>query len=195
MANVEHLDERVLLRRAQEGDSEAREIIYEKYLQKNAALGRFLRRELTGSFLHQDLLHEIYLRLVHQHSDFLGKSKLETYIFQIARRTILEKRRRSSALKRGGSVRIVLPDDSILENLPDTRYHAEVELGWVMQKLLGEIPDVYREAVRLRLLEERDYKEISEILDLNINTVSTRIHKGKKILIALLEKYGIWGRF
>ena len=195
MAVTGRVDEASLLRRAQEGDTEARELIYEKYLQKNAFLRRFLRRQMSGSFSHQDLLHEIYLRLIHHHADFRGESSLETYIFQIARRYLLEIRRRASAAKRGGGLRIVVPEDSMLETLPDIRNHGEIELGWILEKLLGEIPDSYREALRLRLMEERDYGEISEILGLNLNTVSTKIRRGKKILIDLLKKYDIWGRF
>jgi len=188
-------DEKSLLRLAREGDAAAGELIYERYLLNNTFLRRFLRRQRAGLFSQQDLLHEIYLRLVHHQTEFRGESSLENYIYQIARRTILEIRRRSSAAKRGGTQRIIAPENSVLESLPSSPDTGETELGWIMEKLLEEVPDFYREALRLRLMEDRDYKEISEILDLNLNTVATRIHKGKKILIDLFKKYGIWGRF
>jgi RNA polymerase sigma-70 factor (ECF subfamily) len=192
---AECLDERLLLKRARDQGVEAEEVIYKRYILGNTALQSFLRREVRDPSLREDLFHEIYLRVVHSQSEFRGESSLKTYIFQIARRVILEQRRRDSASKRGGGLRFILSDDSVVGELPDHRGYANMELSWVFEKILLEIPEAYRETLRLRLIEERDYLEISKRLGLNINTVSTRIHKGKRMLIALLKKHGIWGRF
>lgn len=49
---------------------------------------------------------------------------------------------------------------------------------------IDHLPELYREVARLRLLEGMQYKEIAEALDMELNTVRTRIRRAK----AMMEK-------
>ncbi len=54
--------------------------------------------------------------------------------------------------------------------------------------LLSELPDVYREVLILRFVDELGPKEMSELIEETENVISVRLHRGLKLLQALVEK-------
>ena len=64
------------------------------------------------------------------------------------------------------------------------------ELVSKMQTILNELDDKYRDVLILKFLEEKDYQEISDILQVPINTVGTLLYRGKAELkkLALQNK-------
>ena len=54
--------------------------------------------------------------------------------------------------------------------------------------LLSEIPDVYREVIVLRFVDELKPKEISVLIEESENVVSVRLHRGLRLLREQLEK-------
>ncbi|RFU69970.1 RNA polymerase sigma factor SigW [Peribacillus saganii] len=67
---------------------------------------------------------------------------------------------------------IPLPEDE-LETL---------ELQETIQAQIIKLPEKYRSVIVLKYIEELSLKEISDILDLPIGTVKTRIHRGREAL-------------
>lgn len=53
---------------------------------------------------------------------------------------------------------------------------------------LGELPDVYREVIILRYVDQLRPKEISDLIEESENVVSVRIHRGIALLKAHIEK-------
>lgn len=51
-----------------------------------------------------------------------------------------------------------------------------------LQKALTRIDEPYRSVVILRELQELQYREISEVLDMPLNTVKVYLHRGRKRL-------------
>ena len=51
-----------------------------------------------------------------------------------------------------------------------------------VQYEISRLPDKYRAAIVLKYIEELPLAEISEILDLPLGTVKTRIHRGREAL-------------
>jgi RNA polymerase sigma-70 factor (ECF subfamily) len=51
---------------------------------------------------------------------------------------------------------------------------------------MGKLPDEQREVVSLILIEGFGYREASEILDLPIGTISSRLARGRTALLALV---------
>jgi RNA polymerase sigma-70 factor, ECF subfamily len=54
-------------------------------------------------------------------------------------------------------------------------------------ELLGELPDVYREVIIMRFVDELGPREISELIEESENVVSVRIHRGLKLLRTKIE--------
>jgi RNA polymerase sigma-70 factor (ECF subfamily) len=57
-----------------------------------------------------------------------------------------------------------------------------LELHETVQKEILKLPEKYRSAIVLKYIEELSLNEISEILELPLGTVKTRIHRGREAL-------------
>src|SRR6476646_6527776 len=68
---------------------------------------------------------------------------------------------------------------------PRDAMDAAVDLKRVMDAM-GRLPDEQREIVALILVEGFGYREVSEMLDLPIGTVSSRLVRGRTALLAMV---------
>ena len=59
--------------------------------------------------------------------------------------------------------------------------------------LIRQMPDTYRAVLEMRFVEERSTKEIAKALHLKEGTVSSRIHRGKALLMDALREEGMEG--
>lgn len=55
-----------------------------------------------------------------------------------------------------------------------------------LRKALDRIPELYRDTLRLALLEDRPYAEVAEILSVPLGTIKRRVHEGLKKLAKLM---------
>lgn len=182
-----------LLQRARSGDKQAGETLYLEYLQNSKSIQGLLRHALGNVEDREELLHEIFLQLIHGRNSFRGDSRLSTYIFQVARVTIFQKYRKENTLKRGKVYRRIsdFPDVADNEKASPEYFYKVKQAREIVMELIGRLPEAYREALRLRVLEDFSYEEIAEAMKIPLNTVSTKIHKGKKLLALLLKEKGL----
>lgn len=178
--------ETVILRRARTGDAEAGEELFLKYLKESPSISRLLRRALMNPEDREEMLHEIYMQLVCSRNDFRGEARLSTYVYQVARMTIIQKYRKDNALKR----RMMIMAIQMLQDFPGSAElspelsYSRKEKCRMVGKLIDELPEAYRDVLKLRVLQDLSYEQIAGQMQLPINTVSTKIHKGKKLLQA-----------
>ncbi|MGH9702645.1 MAG: sigma-70 family RNA polymerase sigma factor, partial [Candidatus Acidiferrales bacterium] len=76
-----------------------------------------------------------------------------------------------------------------LEDLEATPFEklAALETQTVIRNALASVPEQYRSAVILRDLEGLAYEEISEVLDVSVGTVKSRILRGRRALREILD--------
>lgn len=182
--------EQELIGRARGGDRVASEKLFLDYIKQSRPVNGFLRRALSNSADREEMLHDIFLQLMCG-PDFRGEAQLSTYVYQIARRTVFQKFRRENTRKRGGFCQIMSSDveqEAGLHSNPEYNY----SLGRsrkLLRDLIEEIPYPYRVALRLRVLNDMTYTEIASQMQIPLNTVSTKIHKGKKILFEQFKRH------
>ena len=56
--------------------------------------------------------------------------------------------------------------------------------------LILALPEAYRRVLELKFVEEESNQEIAKRLGLKESTVSTRIHRGRKLLLDAMEREG-----
>ena len=181
-----------LLRQAREGNPEAGDKLYTQYLKESKSVQGLLRRGLSNPDDREEMLHEIYLQLIAGSNTFRGDSQLATYVYQVARITIFQKYRRENTLKRGKIYRTVSEPTEIADGIqssPEYTYTLK-ETRRLLQDLIAKLPEAYRAVLTLRVMDDLTYEEIAEKLHLPLNTVSTKIYKGKKILGNILREKG-----
>ncbi|MBI5266137.1 MAG: sigma-70 family RNA polymerase sigma factor [candidate division Zixibacteria bacterium] len=77
---------------------------------------------------------------------------------------------------------------------PEQRLFAKI-FDEDVRKAIEELPDDFRLVVVLSFLEGFAYQEIAEILDLQLGTVKSRLHRGRKLLQKRLWDYAVRNGF
>jgi RNA polymerase sigma-70 factor (ECF subfamily) len=120
---------------------------------------------------------------------FQRTSSFYTWLYRITMNLALSRRRRRrevaslDALRNGAGHE---PLDG--SPAPDAHLHQQQRASLV-QAALATLPEEFRAVVVLRDMDELSYEQISEILDLPIGTVRSRLHRGRLQLHELLSAY------
>ncbi len=130
----------------------------------------------------QDTLVKAWLAL----PTFRGESSLKSWVLRIARNTAIStiRTRRSVVMDP-----FTMPEES---SVSDRSVERKVETNEAMEDFvgaLGELDDLSRSVVILRDVEGLTYDEISEILDVPLSTVKTRLMRARRRLGSALEEW------
>jgi RNA polymerase sigma-70 factor (ECF subfamily) len=180
---AEPFDE-LMLRRAQRGDERAWRDLVTRYQQPVHAL---IWRLLAGRARHrvEDLVQETFVRVLRALPEFdpAGGASLSTWMLTIAARLALNELRR--------------PELARLDVEPEGRERADADaerqrLGQAIAAGVAALPDAQRAVFVLREYHDLDYEQIATVLELDLNTVKSRLSRARAALRAHLA--GIAGR-
>ncbi|MEP6549663.1 MAG: sigma-70 family RNA polymerase sigma factor [Gemmatimonadales bacterium] len=140
-----------------------------------------------------DLVQETFLRAFRAWERFVPGSECRAWLFTICRNTYLRSSKREQ--------RVTAYEDADLEALGAAAVHASAqqegledvfarkEMMAAIHAAVGELPEVFREAVVLVDLEEQGYSEVARILEIPIGTVRSRLFRGRRLLQERLIEY------
>lgn len=138
----------------------------------------------------QDLIQETFLRVFQGIGAFRGESRWEHWLFRIAANTAVKALRHRAAAKRAGSVvplegeegedSIPVPCDG--EDPAPLRQLLGKEKKELLSRAIDGLPPQMRHCVRLRVLQDLDYDEIADILQISPSTVKVQLFKARKRL-------------
>lgn len=185
---VEHFDAR-LVKLARKGDQGAFAELVDLYKDKLYHLGY---RMLSNRHEAEDVVQETFLRVHKNWNRYDDKQKFSTWIYRIATNLCIDrlrKRKPSYYLdaemndQDGLDGYTLIPGD---ERTPETEYLLSETQQTIHQAIEG-LPAKYKSVIVLRYLQELSLQEISEVLDMPVTTVKTRVHRGREFLRKKLE--------
>ena len=157
--------------------------------------GRLLsvaRRFLGNDEDAQDAVQDTFIRAFRAIHTFEARAQLHTWLHRIVVNTALmklrERRRRPTESIEGllptfaeGIQSVAARDwsDAVLERK---------ETKAIVREAIDRLPDLYREVLILRDMEERDTAETAEILGTSSNVVKVRLHRARQALRTLLDR-------
>lgn len=117
------------------------------------------------------------------------KSRFLTWLCTIAKNTALDTLEQEQRVHPKNQI-VYLDDEnknSGIEGIPDQTEDAlnsmiKVENEEERDKYIDRLPDLYRDIARKRLIEGMKYNEIAEALQMEMNTVKTRIRRAKQMI-------------
>lgn len=127
----------------------------------------------------EDLVQETFLRAYRAFDGFRPGSNIRAWLYTILHRVRTDAFRRSQRSPRT----VEMADEGPPVPPPQD---ALAQGGEDLARALASIPDVFRNAVVLRDVDDFTYQEIARILDVPIGTVMSRIHRGRALLRAAL---------
>src|SRR6476646_6257991 len=140
----------------------------------------------------QDLTQEVFLRIFKSLRSFRStEGSFVTWLARLTRNLLIDHYRRTRQERVTDSIEEQLP---MLEEVgaassirPDHAF-AGREASEILQATLQKLSPDLREAVILRDLQEMEYREIANVLQIPEGTVKSRINRGRAELARLLRK-------
>jgi RNA polymerase sigma-70 factor (ECF subfamily) len=175
-----------LLKKAAAGDLESFEAVY-KIL--SGFVYNVAFRVVNNRQDAEEVTQEVFLTMYRRLKDFRFESSLKTWVYRITVNHAINYGRKASR----GKNHSLAYDDELQVAMAPNAVEAEIEKEYnntVVEKLLGAISPEQRACVVLRSVEGLSYKQIAEILKININTVRTRLRRARETLFSLRKKVG-----
>lgn len=136
-----------------------------------------------------DVVQEVFLKVFRSIAAFRAESSLKTWVYRIAVNEA-HNHRRWFTRRRGQETG--LEDDqgdgmTFEQTLPDHgpspfEIAADQETRVAIEDALHSVRPAFRDALVLREIEGLSYEEIADVLQANLNTVKTRIVRGRQAL-------------
>ena len=136
-----------------------------------------------------DLLQDIFIKVYKNLNGFDQDLKFSSWIYRIAHNELIssyrKKKRRPEYFP--GEENDLALNNIIVDNDIAKEVDSKVTKENIL-KVINKIDEKYKEVLILKYFEDKDYKEISDILKKPIGTVSTLINRAKKEFRKELEK-------
>jgi len=183
------LEDALLVRQAQDGDVGAFGRLVSRYQDRVVNICWRICGNLEDA---QDLAQETFLHALEKIASYRFEAGFYTWLFRIAVNLALSHRRKARrvtlSLHNGdGKWMGELQKDgrtgreSAAADEPLSRLAARELQGRVVEGL-DRLEDDYRAIIVLRDIESLDYQQIAEVLDINLGTVKSRLHRARLAL-------------
>ena len=129
----------------------------------------------------EDLTQEVLLR-IWENMDSLRFGLTKSWISKVTRNICIDWLRRRGA--RPETPLSFESEDRELD-VPAPFHEPEVErdeLRRTIEKAIAKLPEKLRSVIILREIEDLKYEEISDVLDMPINSVKSYIHRGRRLM-------------
>jgi RNA polymerase sigma-70 factor (ECF subfamily) len=166
-----------LVRRAQQGDAGAFEVLYRKLVGRIYAL--CLRMSRDGQRA-EELTQDVFVRAWERLGSFRGESKFTTWLHRLAVNVVLQagrtKGRRESR-------------EELVEDPGDYLKRVRVEFPGTridLERAIASLPEGARTVVVLRDIYGYKYDEIATMQGVALGTVKAQIHRARRMLKEML---------
>lgn len=156
-------------------NAQAIEALYTSF---SARLKQFILKRVHDEAAAEDILQDVFLK-IHTGIDSLkDESKVESWIYQIARNAIIDFYRNK---------RTTLPNDQ-MPDIPDEieELTAAERLTPSVREFVEQLPEPYREALKLVEYEGISQKELAERIGISFSGAKSRVQRARAMLRDLL---------
>lgn len=183
----EHQVDRALVKRAQQGDKRAFDLLVSKYQRR---LSRLVSRFIKDEHEVADVVQEAFIKAYRALATFRGESAFYTWLYRIAINTAKNYlsqngRRYSTTVENDGEIL------DLAESIPD--YHtpeAELmnrEIVHAINQAIEMLPEELRHAIILREMDGLSYDEIAQVMNCPTGTVRSRISRARDAIAKQLR--------
>jgi RNA polymerase sigma-70 factor (ECF subfamily) len=158
-----------------DGRVERLAILFERY---HIMLFNFFLRLTGNRSSSEDLVQEVFFRILKYRRTYQGQSKFSVWMYQIARNVHVDYLRKR---------KLEVPLDEQFEEpvSPETgpveQLSAEIDIS-LLRKALDRLPLRKKEVLLLSRFQEMKYREIAELLGCDIGSIKSTVHRAIKDL-------------
>lgn len=180
----ETITDQELVKRVQNGDKKAFDLLVLKYQQKIINLvSRFVRNQSDAL----DVTQEAFLKAYRALPKFRGDSAFYTWIYRIAVNTAknhlaVQARRPSGVDMDINDIEQIQGDSALKDNATPESLALRDEIQMTVANAIEALPEDLKVAITLRELEGLSYEEIAEVMECPIGTVRSRIFRAREAI-------------
>jgi RNA polymerase sigma factor (sigma-70 family) len=177
------------IKQALRGDQSA----YKKLLRKyHDAIYMLIYRMVRDKAEVEDLTQEAFIKAFASLRNFNNEYAFSTWLYKIATNNSIDYIRKKKLQPFSLDKPVDSDQDQYPFEVPDTSYEADKPLIERQRKVfldeaINALPEKYRRVIILRHKEERDYREIAEILHLPLGTVKAHLFRARELLNKFLR--------
>ncbi|CAG9623281.1 RNA polymerase sigma factor SigW [Sutcliffiella rhizosphaerae] len=172
------------IKQIKKGDQDAFAEIVELYKDK---IFQLVFRMIGNAHEAEDIAQEAFIRAYININSFDVKRKFSTWLYRIATNLTIDRIRKKKPdyyldAEVAGTEGLTMYSQVAADvALPEEEVES-MELQGEIQRQILKLPDKYRSVIVLKYIDELSLLEISEILEIPVGTVKTRIHRGREAL-------------
>ena len=176
------------IRRAQQGDAEAFELLYRQHSRRVYALClRMVGRTAEA----EDLTQEAFLQLFRKIATFRGESAFSTWLHRLTVNVVLMKLRKKT-VPESSLEELTEPDEESGGPRKDFGALDNLLSGSVdrinLQRAVEQLPPGYRSVFELHDIQGYEHNEIAGIMGCSIGNSKSQLHKARTRLRELLQE-------
>jgi RNA polymerase sigma-70 factor (ECF subfamily) len=173
---------REIIRRAQRFEPDAFDAIVDQYAGR---LFGFFQRMLGRREAAEDLVQEVFMRLVKMIGEYREEGRFEAWLFRLAGNLARDRLRRHALAPLVDSLDAGPKEEGRVRRLDGTSPEAAPLTGGAddftrdrLQQAFARLPDAEREVILLRHFGQLGFAEIAEYTATPLGTVLSRAHRG-----------------
>jgi RNA polymerase sigma-70 factor (ECF subfamily) len=172
------------IKQIKKGDQDAFAEIVELFKDK---IYQLVYRMIGNSHEAEDIAQEAFIRAYINIKSFDVNRKFSTWLYRIATNLTIDRIRKKKPdyyldAEVAGTEGLTMYSQVAADiALPEEEVET-MELQGEIQRQILKLPDKYRSVIVLKYIDELSLIEISEILEIPVGTVKTRIHRGREAL-------------
>ncbi len=188
-ASESSLEDDVLVKKAKGGDEKAYKKLVDKY---ERALYFHILKMVKDREQVEDLVQEAFVKAFDNLNTYSTNYAFSTWLYRIATNNTIDylRKKKLNTLSidkpmktKDGEMEMQLPDESASTD----RDIIKKQRKKIVQNAIDDLPKKYRKVIQLRHMEEKSYKEISNILDKPLGTVKAHIFRARELLYKALK--------
>lgn len=143
-----------------------------------------------------DLTQEVFIKVYSSLGRYRAEFKFSTWIYKIAHNASVDYLRRSSSREQAMTSEVDGEERemSVMSRKlsPEQEYAVE-ERRAEIERVVRQLPSVYRELIILRHQHDLSYDEIAEVMSLPLGTVKNRLFRAREMMRQQFVERGITG--
>lgn len=168
-------DDRELMIAVRDGDVDRLGVLFERH---HRSLYNFFLKQGWNSHTCEDLVQEVFYKMLRYRGTYKGASKFTTWMYRIALNAKVDYLRKNRRHAEETEINESMPSN---EPSPEETAMENSEKALLM-KALNKLPDDKRDVLLLKRFEDMKYEEIAEVMGCKAGTVKARVHWALKDL-------------
>ena len=164
-------------------------VLYTRY---NAGVKSHISRYVSQKEDIEDICLESFQKAFSQIGSYNPEYKFSTWLYRIARNTAFDHLSKHDREKCNMPTTSINEDIAELKELPAAMHNPEEDIinqqeydKWLTN--IEKLKEDYKVVAKMNLIDNFGYKEISEALEMPINTVKTKIRRAKAMLLKMMD--------